>query len=68
MHTEFYIPPQAHYDQHKNLAEMYKDWKAIKDTFMRVIMGFALVGMTVATIFGVIISFFKDIPSWFKGH
>jgi hypothetical protein len=67
-HTDFYIAPEDHYNAHKNLLEMYNDWKGIKDAFMKMMLGFILVGTAVMAVVGIVVEFAKDIPSKLLGH
>jgi len=66
--SDFYIAPEEHYNTHRNLGEMYADWKAIKGAFMKMMVGFILVGTAVMAVIGFVVEFAKDLPSKLLGH
>ena len=65
--ADFHIPPEKHYLAHRDIGEMYADWKAIKDIFMKILVGFLFVGMLVFAVAGALTEGVKHLGNWFKG-
>ena len=65
---DFYIPPEEHYLAHKNIGELYKDWRTIKDTFTKAFVGFMIVGVMAFAAAGALLEGLKYAVNLLKGH
>jgi len=41
---DFWIEPEEHYNDHKELSDLIKDWKAAKTIFWKAFIGLAVIG------------------------
>jgi hypothetical protein len=60
---EFWVEPETHYNQHKEIAQLLSDYKEVKNLFWKAFLGFAIVGAAAAALLGFsIINLSKYIP------
>ena len=55
----FWVEPERHYNEHMNLREMIKEWKALKSMFWKAFFGFAIFGAIVSAGIGSLIKFVR---------
>lgn len=60
---EFWVEPEIHYNQHKEIAQLLSDYREVKSLFWKAFLGFAIIGSATAAILGFsIINLSKYIP------
>lgn len=60
---EWWVEPETHYNQHKEIASLLSDYKEARSLFWKAFLGFAVVGSAAAAILGFsIINLSKYFP------